>query len=465
MQSDLFTDKPQSLSTVETPAESIIFTQRETLAYAIRLSQWSDGSVSRRTVQIARSLLEQRLSVVDSSDKSMAQRAPRSYRIALTQADVIVASGPIGRLPAKLQSLIGARIAPAIDKILVESQKFFILYQKSIDQSDFDIKKNTAEQNRVNYFLFLIFLIFGGLFLLLSIRSNLKNYRLSKLILETEQIKSSEISLELEKTQSTVLELLNLDKAANTFISTINHELRTPLTSIIGYIDIIHREGLVDRHPDLNKYLEVLQRNADILLNLVDSILSMNQINYDGDPLSAKKVNINTVIDVSISILKPKFEKQNLTVKFSTKGTHFIKGNYGQISQVIINLLDNAIKFSRSGGRVLIIVDRTQNQAHESFVRIQVKDNGIGIPAADVDHLFTRFFRAQNAVSQQSSGTGIGLALVQEIVRSHGGQIRVSSILDEGTTFTVEIPIFLVDTHKSLEAALDVQNRESEGTS
>lgn len=461
LQSNTTTDKVQALSTIETPAESIISTQRETLVYATRLAQWSNGATTRRTVQIARSLLEQRLSVIDTSGKSMAERAPKAYRTALARADAIVADGPVGVLPNNLQSSVNAAISPAIDQIFTESRKFFVIYQKSIDQTLFDTNRKIADQDRLNSTLLYIFLIFGGFFLLFNIRSNVRNYRLSKITLAAEQIKSKEITLELEKAQLAVIELLDLDRAANTFISTINHELRTPLTSIIGYIDLIRREKLVEDDSEFCGYLEVLERNADILLDLVESILSINLMDFSRGALSEDRVHINKVVDNAIFIMKPEIERLQLKVHFSADGELFVQGNAGQISQVVINLLANAAKFSPPGGAIEISVDQIQKPTGKNFVRIQIEDHGIGIPTEDVDRLFTRFFRAKNAVSRQFPGTGLGLAIVHEMVTHHGGEVYVSSVLGEGTTFTLEIPTFLAADRSAIAAAIDSSTTET----
>ena len=460
LQTNGIADQVQKLSTVETPAESIIFTQRETLVYATRLAQWSNGAIPRRTVQIARSLLEQRLSVIDTSGKSMAERAPRTYWAALKRADVIVADSPVGVLPNNLQNSINYTISSAIDQIFTESRKFFVLYQKSIDQSLIDTNRKFGDQDRLNSILFFIFLVFGCFFLLLNIRGNLRNYRASKITLDQEQDNSAQTKLELEKVQLKVIELQDLDKAANAFVSTINHELRTPLTSIIGSIDLIRSENLAENDSHLSGYLEVLERNADVLLDLVENILSINQIDYTRGPLSRDKVHVNKIIGDAIVGIKPEIEKLNLQVKLASEGEHFVQGNAVQISQVIINLLGNAIKFSPDGSLIEISIDQVLNELDESLVRIRMEDQGIGIPPEDLDHLFSRFFRGKNAVSRQFSGTGIGLSIVKEIVVHHGGQVHVTSVLNEGTTFTVEFPVFLPTDYENGNSPVNVHDKE-----
>lgn len=440
LQSTVVEDQAKVLSAIETPAASIIFTQRETLVYATRLGQWSHGGSSRRTVQIARNLLAQRLAVIDTSGKSMGERAPAGYWKALRESDAIVANAPVGVLPENLQNLVNAQISPVIDQIVSESRLFVVSYQKSIDQTLIDNARAISDRDLINLTLLYLFLIFGGLFIFFTLKLNFKNYRKARLALETEQDRLDQTIEELKQSQSTVIKLKDLDQAKNAFISTVNHELRTPLTSIIGYIDIIREEVFVTKNKSLSNYLDVLERNAEILLDQVESILMLNKIDSDLEQLPDTQVLVNEVIENAIFVLKPATEKKNLQVIFNAHSQYFVQGNANQLSQVVINLLGNAAKFSPQGSSIEIKLDEVTDSSNLLQTQIQVIDSGIGIPPEDIDHLFTRFFRAKNAVSQHYQGTGLGLVIVQQIVAKHGGQIYVKSILNEGTTFTVEIP-------------------------
>ena len=442
-QSTVAEDQVKILSAIETPAASIIFTQRETLVYATRLGQWSHGGTSRRTVQIARNLLAQRLAVIDTSGKSMGERAPAAYWRALRAADAIVQSSPSGVLPESLQNSINAKISPVIDDLVAESRQFVVAYQKSIDQTLIDNVRQISNRDQRNLALLYIFLIFGGLFIALNLKLNFKNYREARRVLDAEQVRLDQTIEQLEQAQSTVIKLKDLDQAKNAFISTVNHELRTPLTSIIGYIDIIREEILVKEHKALSEYLDVLERNAEILLNQVESILSLNRIDSEVDTLATEPVSLKKVIDNAIFLMRPAVEKKRLQVKFTADADYSVLGDANQLSQVLVNLLGNAAKFSPEGSAIEITLDQSTDSSDRLQTRIQVADHGIGIPAEDLDHLFGRFFRAKNAVSQQYPGTGLGLAIVQQIVAKHGGKISVQSVLDEGTTFTIEIPAFI----------------------
>jgi signal transduction histidine kinase len=436
-------NQAEILSDVETPAASIIFTQRETLVYATRLAQWSNGGTTRREVQIARNLLAQRLAVIDTSGRSMGSRAQKSYWAVMKESDAIVASAPPGILPESLHPKFNAAISPIIDEILAEARRLVVSYQRSVDAEMIAIAQDNADRDRLNLALFYIFIAFGGLFLLLNVRSNFKNYQLAGLALESEQRRLDETIEELKRTQTTVIELQDLNQAKNAFISTVNHELRTPLTSIIGYIDLMREEDIDKNNPEMGMYLDVLDRNAGLLLQLVESMLSLSRIDAAEGKLPSEKVCLNEIIDNAIFLMKPNTEKNSIAVHFRAEDELFVEGDAGQLNQVLINLIGNAIKFSPQGSTVAIGLVRGKGEQGRETALISVADQGIGIPPEDVDRLFTRFFRARNADSGQYPGTGLGLAIVQQVVKRHHGSINIQSIVGEGSTFTVQIPLYM----------------------
>ena len=147
------------LSDVETPAASIIFTQRETLVYATRLAQWSNGGTSRRNVQIARNILAQRLAVIDTSGRSMGERAQAAYWRALRESDEIIAASPMGILPESKHMEINQKISPIIDEILAQSRALIVSYQRTVDRELTLNAKAAAERDRRKLLFFLIYLL------------------------------------------------------------------------------------------------------------------------------------------------------------------------------------------------------------------------------------------------------------------------------------------------------------------
>lgn len=440
------------LSNVETPAASIIFTQRETLVYATRLAQWANGGTTRREVQIARNILAQRLAVIDTSGRSMGSRAQANYWKALKASDAIVAAAVPGILPEGMHKSINEAVSPVVDEILNEARRLVVSYQRTVDKEMLTAAEKNAKRDRLNLIYFYIFLFAGGLFLFLNVRTNFKNYRIARVALDIEQNRLDDTIAELRRTQSTVVELQDLNVAKNAFISTVNHELRTPLTSIIGYLEVIKDEKFAEKNPELAGYLDVLNRNAQILLDLVESMLTLSRIDAAEGKLPDAKVSMHEVIDNSIFIMKPAFEKSKITVHFTADDDYFVAGDSGQLNQIFINLLGNAIKFSPEGSEISITLDTSESASGDQNIRATLTDQGIGIPAEDIDHLFTRFFRAKNADSGQYPGTGLGLSIVQQVVNRHNGFIHVTSEIGKGTTFIIEIPAYLSSEEKLIQA-------------
>ena len=439
------------LSDVETPAASIIFTQRETLVYATRLAQWSNGGTTRRTVQIARNLLAQRLAVIDTSGFSMGSRAKNSYWKALRAADEIVAAAPVGVLPESLHNELSIQVSPIIDDILAEARKLVVSYQRSIDEATKEGIRDAAKRDRLSLILFYLSLIFSGLFLLSNVLTNFKNYRRAGVALDEEQQRLERTISELKSAQSTVEELKKLNDAKNAFIATVNHELRTPLTSIIGYIDIIREEYEQASKDGISQYLDVLDRNAQILLTLVESMLTLSKIDSDQPQLTYEKVWLNEVVDNAIFTMKPQANKAEITISLDNEDEYFVDGDAGQLTQVFINLLGNAVKFSPQGSTISITLSSHRNKAGIDCALVSIADSGIGIPAEDVEHLFTRFFRAKNAVSEHFQGTGLGLSIVAKVLERHGGIVNLTSTQGVGTTFVVEIPLHLTSEEKIIQ--------------
>lgn len=446
--SKLTVKQAKILSNVESPAASIIFTQRETLVYATRLAQWTNGGTERRNVQIARNLLAQRLAVIDTSGRSMGSRAQKNYWSVLKRSDAIVAMAPPGILPEELHQTYDAQTKPVIDAILAEARRLVVSYQESIDEETLKVALDSADRDRRNLIYFYIFLIAAGSFLFLNLRTGYMNYSKARRALDLEQRHLDDTLKELQKVQSSLVDLKNLDEAKNAFISTVNHELRTPLTSIIGYLDFIKDEEMAISNPQLVDFLEVLDRNAQILLNLVESMLSLSKIDAEEGKLPDAKVSLNEVIDNSIFIMKPASEKAKVKIFFSADDEFFVQGDAGQLNQVYINLLGNAIKFSPENSQIDIHLMSVINENGLENSRVTVQDHGIGVPDEDANQLFTRFFRAGNADSGQFPGTGLGLSIVQQVVTRHNGLVSFKSNLGKGTTFIVEIPLYLSDEER-----------------
>jgi signal transduction histidine kinase len=302
--------------------------------------------------------------------------------------------------------------------------------------------RKSAQNNQRVVLFFYLFLFFGGVFLISNALTNFKSYRRARRALEAEQIRLEETIAALRETQGVVTKLQELDQVKDSFISTVNHELRTPLTSIIGYIELLRSNRNLNSE-DTEKYLDVLNRNAQILLDLVESMLTLSKIDSPQIENSDSRIEIDAVLDNAIFVLQPALAAKRIEIVLEKdKNESFsVRGDEGQLSQVLLNIIANAIKFSHESSQIEIVLSALAKNSRP-YISIAVEDHGIGIPEEDQGRLFTRFFRAKNAVSAQFPGTGLGLSIANILVDNHGGTIALSSTVGKGSTFTITLPRF-----------------------
>lgn len=252
-----------------------------------------------------------------------------------------------------------------------------------------------------------------------------------------------EVREELSAAREAVQDLTRLNEAKNEFVATINHELRTPLTSIIGYVEILKGFSTSENDANFRKYLDIIDRNADVLLELVEGILLLSALETANKPSEMTNCDLVEICEKAVVILESEIESASLTVEaqYDFRDNFYVYGNSNQISQIFRNLISNAVKFSPAGSKVKIIIAHHSDMDHRQFVRVEVKDEGIGIPEKDLQHLFSRFFRASNATENDIPGSGLGLAIVDRIVTLHQGEITVDSVVGRGTTFRVDLPV------------------------
>ncbi|BCJ46625.1 hypothetical protein GCM10010168_38520 [Actinoplanes ianthinogenes] len=227
-------------------------------------------------------------------------------------------------------------------------------------------------------------------------------------------------------------ELRMLDQRKDVFIQTVTHELRTPLTSILGYAEMLSDEE-EELNPMQRRSLNAILRNAHRLQDTIGDLLLLDRPD-DGVSAATEPVDVATLATVVHAELDTAAQAKNLTVGFDAEPA-WVRGDQTQLRRALRKLMENAIKFTPAGGSVT-----WQCGADERTVTIAVTDTGIGIPAEDVSGLFTPFHRAGNAMDQAVQGPGLGLAIVRDIVRDHGGSIAVQSVVGRGSTFTITLP-------------------------
>jgi len=245
---------------------------------------------------------------------------------------------------------------------------------------------------------------------------------------------------DLRARQSEYVErLVGLDRQKTDFLATVSHELRTPLTSISGYLELLQDGDAGELTMEQRRMLEVVDRNTSRLRGLIEDLLVLNRIESSGHKANMVGVSMGELISNTVQELSPLARAGAIELDIDAgPASAIVDGDAGHLHRALVNIVSNAIKFSRPDGAITVscAVDQAAGR-----VIITCQDHGIGIPAADLGQLFTRFYRASNATDQAIPGTGLGLTIVQQIVEDHGGELRLSSVEGEGTTVVVDLPL------------------------
>lgn len=233
--------------------------------------------------------------------------------------------------------------------------------------------------------------------------------------------------------------LQELNEIKQSFMSMVSHELRTPLTSIVGYLEFLSEGEGGELSDEQAHFIEVIERNAGRLQQLVDEILMLGRADDRRIELNPGPVDIAELVRRSAESARPVAERKRLTLAVQLdSGLPEVKADEQLLSQALDNLISNAVKFTPTDGSVVI-----RARPDGEGVELTVQDTGVGIPADEVPRLFERFFRASTA--SVASGTGLGLPIVKAIAELHGGSITVDSVLGAGSTFRLRIPLVPVD--------------------
>jgi signal transduction histidine kinase len=232
-----------------------------------------------------------------------------------------------------------------------------------------------------------------------------------------------------------------LDRQKSDFLATVSHELRTPLTSISGYLEVLQDSETGELSDQQHRMLEVISRNTDRLRGLIEDVLVLSRIEGGVRKTDFAEVSIHGVITRVGEELGLLAQGSSIELEIDA-GPHtaIVLGDRASLDRAVVNILSNAIKFSRPGGGVTLTgtLDPTARR-----VLITCRDHGVGIPARDQGDLFTRFFRARNATDNAIPGTGLGLSIAKQIVEDHhGGQLRLTSVEEQGTTVVMDLPLF-----------------------
>ncbi len=234
-------------------------------------------------------------------------------------------------------------------------------------------------------------------------------------------------------------QLEQLDHQKTNFLATVSYELRTPLTSISGYLELLQDGDAGELTGEQQRILGVADRNTSRLRNLIEDLLVLNQIESGGLKLNFTGVSMRELITHAGQELYPLARSGDVELEIDAgPEAAIVQGDRGHLERAVVNIVSNAIKFSRPGDVVNIRCTLDQGAGRVLFT---CQDRGIGIPADDQAQLFTRFYRASNATDQAITGTGLGLAVAKQIVEDHDGELRLTSVEGEGTTVVIDLPL------------------------
>lgn len=231
-----------------------------------------------------------------------------------------------------------------------------------------------------------------------------------------------------------ITEMKNIEKIKKDFVVNISHELRTPLTAIKGFVETLEEEiDEKNRH-----YVDIIRKHTDRLINIVKDLLTLSELEEKGTTLELEEVHLGNMMERVFKIFDPQMREKKLMRELKVEDAlPFIKADSFKLEQAFVNLIDNAVKYTEQG-KITLSLKQRDNQ-----VMIEVEDTGIGIPDEHIPRIFERFYVVDKSRSKRLGGTGLGLSIVKHIVHLHNGTIDVKSTPNQGTTFSITLPITL----------------------
>ncbi len=227
--------------------------------------------------------------------------------------------------------------------------------------------------------------------------------------------------------------LRQLETMRKDFVANVSHELKTPLTSIKGFIETL-LDGAVNQRETAMKFLTIIYQEAERLNNIIHDLLDLSKLESGKTELRKTSINLNDLLSEIILSVENRLKEKNLELKEDLQAT-IIFGDEDLLREVILNLLDNAIKYTPENGNILI----GSHETSEGIVFF-IKDNGLGVPKESLPRIFERFYRVDKGRSRAMGGTGLGLSIVKHIIERHGGKVSVISELGKGSQFSFVIP-------------------------
>ncbi len=233
-----------------------------------------------------------------------------------------------------------------------------------------------------------------------------------------------------------VTELRRLEQVRTEFIANVSHELRTPLTAIQGYLETL-LAGALEEPEHARKFLEIVFRHTERLGRLLNDLTDLSDIELGKVSLRLQPTSLPDTVESVLTIIEPKAETGEVTLTSAVpRDLPLVRADHDRLAQILINLVDNAVKYTPPGGRVTV---RAQPRG-PAMVAVTVADTGVGIPRVDLPRVTERFYRVDKARSRELGGTGLGLAIVKHLVLAHGGELAIESEFGQGTEVSFTLP-------------------------
>lgn len=232
-----------------------------------------------------------------------------------------------------------------------------------------------------------------------------------------------------------VTQVERLEKVRQEFLSNISHELRTPLTSIMAFVETLE-DGALEDDENNRRFLTVIRRNAERMHSLIADILELSLIESGNVSIDKERIGLARLIEEIFDSLSAKAAEREIVLSHTVSPDSRVFADRGRLEQMLINLIDNAIKFNRTAGSVDVSLKENEQRAV-----ISVSDTGEGIITEHLGRIFERFYRLDRGRTREVGGTGLGLAIVKHLARLHGGEVTAESELGRGTAFHLELPL------------------------
>jgi len=235
-----------------------------------------------------------------------------------------------------------------------------------------------------------------------------------------------------------VTRLMRLEKMREDFVANVTHEIKTPLTAIIGFIDTL-QGGALEEQETAKKFLQIISENAHRLSRLVEDLITLSSIELGEMKLQLDGVAVAEIIGNALPVLEAKTAAKSIILDtYIPEDLPLIYADKDKVIQIVVNILDNAVKFTPDGGKISV----SALEDGKDSVIIEVRDTGTGIPKSEIPRLGERFYRADKTRSRELGGTGLGLSIVKHLLKAHQARMEIDSQVGKGTTVSLYFPIY-----------------------